>query len=307
MTSRHVETLEYDDFTWSHVNKIDADAMAQLREQHELHQLDVKEVLPPNQRSKVVVRNHYVFWILHYPMYNRTTGRIVSGELYFFVGRNFLITISPTGLSPVQHLFEKTKKEKVCLACTSPSQLLLFIINEMMVSLFPMLVHVNNDIEDVETEIFSVDRRHRKNAFEILRIKTNIVNFRRAVQPYKALIEKFVGLGKTYVDKAVIAENQHVRETTIEIWQMIESLQDTIDALHETHESLINNRTNEIMRTLTIFSVIVFPLTLLAALFGMNTINTPIVGEPFDFWTIVIIMTLGAFGMLGYFKARKWL
>ena len=307
MTSRHVESLEYDKFTWSHVNTIDADAIDALREKYELHREDVQEVLPPNQRSKLSVRNHYVFWILHYPMFNRTTRRIMSGELYFFVGRNFLITVSPTGLSPVQHLFEKTKSQKVCLACESPSQLLLYIINEMLVSLFPMLVHVNNDVEEIESDIFSVEKQHRSNAFELLRIKTNIVNFKRAVQPYKALIEKFVNLGKTYVDKAVIAENQHVRETTIEIWQMIQSQQDTIDALHETHESLINNRTNEIMRTLTIFSVIVFPLTLLAAVFGMNVKNMPIVGGEYDFWILIAVMTLGAFGMLAYFKARRWL
>jgi len=65
---------------------------------------------------------------------------------------------------------------------------------------------------------------------------------------------------------------------------------------------------NEIMKTLTIFSVIVFPLTLLAAIFGMNTMNAmPFANSQYDFWYIMGIMLMGAVIMFGFFKKKRWL
>ncbi len=307
MSSKHIKTIAQHNFDWVHVTKTDPEILSVLQERFDLLDVDVKEVLPPNQRSKLVVRDKYVFMILHYPVYNRTSGRIMSAEVYFFVQKKSLITISPSGLTPLTNLYEQMKVGGVCLACDKPSQMFLYIVLDMLQSLFPMLVHMNNDIESVEEHIFDVDRKHRQNAVEILRIKTNLVNFKRSIQPYKALVEKFIGLDKIFVSKALVLDNQHVRDISIELWQMMQTQEATIDALHETHESLINNRTNQIMRTLTIFSVIVFPLTLLAAIFGMNTINTPVIGHPHDFWILVGVMLLGTVGMLSFFRAKHWL
>ncbi|MDD5295233.1 MAG: CorA family divalent cation transporter, partial [Patescibacteria group bacterium] len=92
------------------------------------------------------------------------------------------------------------------------------------------------------------------------------------------------------------------------IWEFLENQKDMIEALHATNESLLNYQISDIMKTLTIFSVIVFPLTLLAAIFGMNTMG----GMPFaetknGFWIIIAIMLTGSLGMLAFFEKKKWL
>ena len=66
-------------------------------------------------------------------------------------------------------------------------------------------------------------------------------------------------------------------------------------------------KTNEIVKLLTIFSVIVFPLTLLAAIFGMNTKYLPLVGMDGDFWIITAIMIIGVVLMVWLFKKRRWI
>jgi magnesium transporter len=81
-----------------------------------------------------------------------------------------------------------------------------------------------------------------------------------------------------------------------------------IEALHDTNESLLNYKISDIMKTLTVFSVIVFPLTLFAAIFGMNTIESmPFVYNENGFWIIIFIMLIACFGMLLFFKKKKWL
>ena len=81
-----------------------------------------------------------------------------------------------------------------------------------------------------------------------------------------------------------------------------------IEVLNNTNESLMNYRLSDIMKTLTIFSVIVFPLSLLAAIFGMNVEDgMPFLGVKNGFWIIVAIMIVGCFFMLLFFEKKKWL
>jgi magnesium transporter len=96
---------------------------------------------------------------------------------------------------------------------------------------------------------------------------------------------------------------EYAQETNLSL----QSLKDNINALHEANSTLVEYRVNEILKVLTIFSVIVFPLTLIAALFGMNTQFIPLIGSPYDFWKIIGIMAGGAMTMLGIFKWKRWI
>ena len=293
-----------------HVTKSDPEILEELTEKFDLDPQDVQEVLPPNRRSKMVKREGYVFLILHFPVYNRTTGRMVSHELYFFVTKNTLISISPQGTPALTKIYKEVHDGDWLDEAGKASEFLLWIIHELLNEVFPMLRHVGNDLEEIQDQIFEVKHKHKKNVLEILRIKTNIVLVKRAMQPHKNLVEKFAdNLKGTVLGGGVNLEyeTQHIREIAVELWQLLASQESTINDLHETNESLINSRTNDIMRTLTIFSVIVFPLTLLASMFGMNTVNTPIVGHAIDFWMIVIVMIVGTIGMIAFFRAKKWI
>ncbi|MDD4333124.1 MAG: CorA family divalent cation transporter [Patescibacteria group bacterium] len=91
------------------------------------------------------------------------------------------------------------------------------------------------------------------------------------------------------------------------IWEIIDNQREMIDALHDTNQSFLNYQISSVMKTLTVFSVIIFPLTLLAAIFGMNAVNMPLIGHPYGFWIIIGIMLFAALGMLWVFEKKKWL
>ena len=163
------------------------------------------------------------------------------------------------------------------------------------------------DVEDIELKLFkSFERSLIK---ELLRVKTNIVNVRQTIQGHKSVIRKLVSASysrygtvkrlQEYFDKLV--------EETKDIWDRLELQKDTIDALHETNVSLLDYQTNEIMKTLTIISVITFPLTLLATLFATRAAGMPIVDHPYGFW--ILAGLIGAFAgcMLFLFKKKGWL
>jgi magnesium transporter len=102
-----------------------------------------------------------------------------------------------------------------------------------------------------------------------------------------------------------LAYNYLVEETK-EIWEALDSYKSTIDALHEANDSLINYRTSDIMRTLTIFSVVIFVMTLVVGLFNLDLADNPLFNHEYGFRVILGIMALGVIGLLVFFKKKKW-
>lgn len=98
-----------------------------------------------------------------------------------------------------------------------------------------------------------------------------------------------------------------IREVEGEIWHMLESQKESINALHETNESILSYRTNEVMKILTIISVTTFPLTLIATIFAIRAPGTPFVDWREGFWVISGTILFGAVAMVAVFKRKKWM
>jgi len=90
------------------------------------------------------------------------------------------------------------------------------------------------------------------------------------------------------------------------MWDMAEDYQELIEGLSKTFDSLQTNRINDIMKTLTFFSAIMLPLTVITGFYGMN-IGLPFQNDSRSFLIIIAMMMLVAVAMLFYFRRRKWL
>jgi len=91
------------------------------------------------------------------------------------------------------------------------------------------------------------------------------------------------------------------------IWDTgLENYKELVEGVHEAHQSLLSNKINDIMRILTIFSVVILPLTLISGIYGMN-IGLPLMQNPFAFAVIIGAMFLISIGMIIYFKFKDWM
>lgn len=293
-------------FSWTHVSWNGEKEIDHLRKKFKFFdEMDLKDCLPPLQRPKLVSHLDYLFMILLFPVFDRKTRVIHASEVDFFITPRSLVTVNTGDLPALKEIFGKCGEKKI--NCGDPTSLLYEILHQLLLSCFPMLVHISTDIDTVETKLRS--EFEKGTITEILRIKTNIVNFRKAMQPHKQVIRALIAEErKSFPTKKLKTYFENLVNYTKEIWDLLDNYKDTIDALHETNVSLIDFRINEIMKTLTIFSVIVFPLTLLAAIFGMNTLGgMPFVGHEHGFWIILGLMFCGAIGLLYFFEKKKWL
>ncbi len=259
------------------------------------------------QRPAVFKTPKYLFLILHFP--TTKDERVIPGEVDFFVGHGFLVTSHNNNLPALSSFFNLGKKDPDSLLSFSleSSAILLYEILERLINdCYRLLDNNSVEIQHVEELIFS---GKQKEAVErILLLRRNIINIRKIMQNHKNILKELTTMKSSLVDPVAIKKYYTILvEDSKRLWENLDNQKEMVEVLNGTNESLLNNQMNAVMKTLTIFSVIVFPLTLLAAIFGMNAINMPLVNMEHGFWIIVAIMLLGSIGMIIIFRHKRWL
>lgn len=307
---QHIREIEQGGLLWVNVSRQTEKDLSAIQKRFNLDVQDIKESLPPFQRAKIVKREKYYFMVLHFPVFDRTSRRLGFTEVDFFLSANYLITIHDSKLPILEDFFSNCRKnsaEQKKYFSGTAVHILFELLTRLLDAIFPILLHVNEDINSVDKKLFG-RMIGREMAEEILRLKTNIVTFRRTMQGHRTVLERLIMYSGRELDLFAYQNYiNNLREFTNEIWHMLESQKESINALHETNESIVSLRTNDVMKTLTIISVITFPLTLIATVFAIDANGRPFVDMPYGFWLICGLMALGVIMMIYIFKRKHWL
>lgn len=307
---KSIQEVQHQGVLWVNVTRQAAKELAEVRKRFDFEKSDIDEALPPYQRPKMVKRRDYYFIVLQFPVFDRKTKRLGFTEIDIFLSANFLVTVHDNSLPHLESFFEECKKSAEIRAeyfGGTAAHVLFEVLTRLEEAIFPSLLHINEDINTVDKDLFTTTHERRM-AGEILRLKNNIVTFRRTMQGHRIVLDRFIMRGGRDLQ---LAQYQNyinsLREAIEEIWNMLESQKESINTLHETNESILSLRTNEVMRTLTVISVITFPLTLLAAVFSIHAPGTPFLDSQWGFAIIVTGMVVLAAAMITVFKYKKWL
>ena len=301
--------IKSQNFSWVNVAKTGKKQMEFLKKKFDFLDLDLNDCLPPLQRPKLMIRENYLFMILNFPIYDKKTKMIKSAEIDFFIGKNFLITVHNDYFEHFKNFEDKhlsglkSKKELF----KNQGNLLYQVLESLIEPVFPMLNNISLDIEHVEKRVLDPDEP--KSIHDILIIKRNIANFRKIMLGHKAVIRKLIASAPPFFPTAKINNFfNNLVEQTKDVWDTLENYKETIDALHQTKESIHGYRLNDIMKTLTLFSILLLPLTLLASIFGMNTVSSmPFIKNNFGFWLVISLMFIEMVVMFIFFKKKRWL
>jgi len=312
ITMAKTKKIEFPNFYWLNIEKPSEKEIKELGEKYKFHPLDLHDCISESQRTKIDVYDDYLFFVFLFPYFDRQTRAIETAEIDVFISKNYLITIHQGQLKTFNDFFD------LCQLSTdyrqkfndkSPEKLLYEILNRQFLSIYPMIDHLSIDCDTIEKAIFTGHERHMVS--EILIIRRNVTDFRKIMQVHKNVLKKAIVNFKQnpdFVMKKTDVYYESVVDFAKEIWDNLENLKERIEALQQTNESQISFRLSDIMRILTIISVITFPVTLLATIFGMNTIHAmPFINSQFGFWYVISIMLTIIFSMVIIFKKNRWL
>lgn len=316
LTSKNIQEVKLDNprtanqaVRWINVVNAGKKELEYLRKKYgfELPHLAAASASVISQRPAIHHAGKYIFLILHFPIYINDT--IVASEVDFFVGHGFLITLHNGNLKALNEFFNLCKKDGESMLAfeTESSAVLLYeLLEKLMLACYPHLDQNSLAINKVEELIFSQEQRQAVS--KILFLRQNVINFRKIMQAHKNILTKLESIKSSLVPAAQIKKfYKHLVDHSKTIWEILENQKEVIEILNSTNESLLNYRLSDIMKTLTIISVIVFPLTLLAAIFSMRTKYMPLVESNYGFYLIISIMFFIMSMMLLFFEKKKWL
>jgi magnesium transporter len=307
----NVESIDREGLRWVNIERPSSLEMGWLEEHFDFHALDLEDVLSRNQRPKIDEYEDYLFIVLHFPVFDRSVGRLNAGELDIFVGRDYLVTIPNQPLQPVEYLFERcrTKEDLREQHFSKGSGYLLYrIVDDSFDYCFPMLRKIGNKLDAIEDDIFE-EERSEEVVRDISRVKQEIINFRKVIRPQRPVLRDLENVKQRFfapTEGELEVYFDDIGDAHERIWDTLENYKEVVEALEDTNESVISHRVNDILRFLTAISVIVLPLTLIASIWGMN-VGVPGEGDTSDFYVVVGAMVVLLVGMVAYFRRRGWL
>lgn len=304
MVTKHT----HKNITWVDLESPTNEEVRQVMEEYAFHPSIAEELLLPTMKPKVAFYdNKIIYLILHFPALKHSHGDKQNQEVDFIIGKNFLITTRYDTIDSL-HKFSKVFDTNSILDKGSDLEHAGFLFFHMIQKLYHALEYeleyIYDALEEVEKNIF--EGKEKEMVVDLSNISRDLLNFKQALRLHKEILESLEIVGKklfgddfSYQLKTIIVEYYKIQSD-------IDSNMDSLSEIRETNNSLVSTKQNEVMKILTIMAFITFPLSLVASIFGMNTIYLPIVGQPNDFWIITGFMGIATIFFFSFFKYKKW-
>lgn len=295
------------DITLVTISEPNEQFLENINKEYNFHHLAIEDCLSEFQRSKVEPYSKYTHIILHFPIFEKDL--IIPAEVNFFVSENYLVIVHWNNLPHLNHFVNiiindvETKKE--CME--SGTWYLLYKILDVLVNdTFPIIDKIEKRVRMIEYKIFDENNRDdRKIVRDIARLRRDILSLQRIIKPQVGVLSTLERIKGKYISSDLELYFGDIGDYVTKQSEIISDQNDLIINLNNTNESLISVRANNIMKALTIISVMMLPLNLLAGLYGMN-IKLPISGYDYAFEVIVSLMFTVSVLMLLFFRTKKW-
>ncbi|MFA5933710.1 MAG: CorA family divalent cation transporter [Candidatus Paceibacterota bacterium] len=265
-----ISKYTYKDLTWIDAGSPKREEIIALIDEYSIPPLVVEEMLKKTLRSKVDVYSNCIYVILHFPTMRQNDGRQDEQEIDFILGKNFLITTHyemVDALHDFGKVFETNSMLNNNFIGPHAGFLFYHIIKELYSSLMSQLDGITSDLKAIEMNIF--EGKEAQMVKKISYVHRKLLDFKQAVRFHHEVLSSFESAGKkffgedfSYYLSAITGEYNKIRN-------VVDGDKEMLVDLRETNDSLLTAKTNRTIKRLTIFSIIIFILTLAFSIVGI--------------------------------------
>jgi len=281
-----------------------------LRETFGFHPLAVDDALEEVHVPKLDDWGQYLYLVLHAVAFEEgPDGTYMDTlELDVFLGHNYLVTHHVQPIAGVDRVWSACQRDERHLK-RGTAYLLYKLADELVADYMPAVEEMDAVIDRIEDQVFS---HPAPDVLEhLFTLKRVLLHLRRIIMPQREVLNKLAR-----DDYAVIAAEyrmffRDVYDHLVRLYDITESMRDLVSGALDTYLSVVNNRMNEIMKTLTIITTLFMPLSFLTGFFGMNFFQPT---TSLDIWTglpaflvTLLILTLTPVGMYLWMRRRAWM
>jgi magnesium transporter len=303
-----IETIQYQSIKWLQITNPSEDDYRYLLEDYQFHPLDIEDCRGSNQRPKLDEYDDYYFLILHFPYFDKGNKFIRIREVKIFWGKDYIITIGKSHWV-VKKLFEEMQEDlhdedEDAQAKFASSDILLYtILDRLMLETYTLIMRIGAEVDLINYDIFN---KKARSIIELISVtRRNIIMLNTSFKPQLRVLHMFEGGAiKGFVDPEVLDMEDYWGNILDQYQKMFDSIEDygeLVEGLSSTFDSLQTNRTNDIMRLLTIFNAVLLPLTVVTGIFGMN-LDFPFITNVRAFWIVISAMVLITLALVFFFN-----
>jgi len=303
-----ISRYTYKKITWVDLESPTKEEVLSLMEEFDIPELVGEELLRPTIRSKVDLYDNLIYLVLHFPKIHHTHGKKGHDqEVNFVIGKNFIVTGRYELIDPL-HEFSKLFEVNSVLNKNKIIDHAGFIFFDMVKEMYKHSADQLNEIDqlliEIEENIFA---GHEGDMVEIIsKLNGKLLNFKQAIRFHGEVLRSFDTAGRKFFGESFGYYLSAISSEHNKLKNILDSNKEMLQDLKETNDALLSKKTGDTMKTLTMMSFVMLPLSLIAVIFAMH-VNLPIVGGPGDFWAVISIMAITVVATFLYFKHKKWI
>jgi magnesium transporter len=268
-----------------------------------LHQLAVQEGLKVHQRPKIERYGETLFVVLKAARYVEEKETVEFGEVHAFVGSDFVITIR---YSEVNELGEVRRwaEGKPELLCKGPYAVLYAIMDRIVDDYVPVVAGLENDIDELEVEVFKNKPDVSKRIYELFR---EVIQFHQATQPLAGALERLTEGETPGINPEVHRYLRDVQDRVLRVTERAQGFRELLTNILSVNLTLVSVNQNDQMKKISAWAAVVIVPTLIAGIYGMNFDYMPELHWRYGYLLALSLMALIAFALYRNFKRRRWL
>lgn len=287
---------------------IHAQLMPLLRDVFKFHPLAIEDMLVESHSPKVDDWDNHLYVVIHAVKWDTELQDVDTAELDVFVGANYLITSRTEEIPAVDKSWRMTMRDE--RHSRRGADFLLYEIADLIATDYmPCMDAMDEEIDRIEDQVF--DRPTNATLGRIFKLKAAALNLRRVLSPQREVMNRLARDEHPIIDPKDRVYFRDVYDHLVRLVDLNESLRDLVSGALDTYLSVTANRTNDVMKTLTIFTVLFSPIMAVTGFFGMNFFGDSIlIHSPLPpavlFAAVVVLMSVIPAAFLLYIRKRGW-
>lgn len=293
-----------DNLLWLDIDTELTTDLSLLDREFGFHELALEDALRRHQRPKIELYDTFTFIVFYAINTQSAPGQPDLSQIAFFAGRNFLVTVHEGHVPEIEDSAHRWRAniEKIDRSIGS---LLYSLLDSIVDGYFPVVDQIADLVEDIEQAVFE---RYDENALEdIFSLKKSLLNMRRALAPERDVLNVLIRRDAPLFGTASIVYFQDVYDHVVRVTDAIDIYRDLLSSALDAYVSISSNRLNQVMKTLTSWTIPLMTASLLAGIWGMNFRHMPELGWRYGYAVALSLMVTTFVLIALAFRRRKWL
>ena len=289
-----------------------------VAEEFGLHELAVEDAIVAHQRPKLERYGDTLFVVLRAARYLDEVEEVEFGEIHVFVGSNFVLTVRHSQAPDLAAVRRRMESDPDLLRL-GPEAVLYAILDGVVDGYAPVVAGLQNDIDEIETEVFGGDPKVSRRIYELSR---EVIEFQRATSPLLAMLTGLMaGFEKYETDDELQRYLRDVADHATTVAERVDGFRQMLADILTVNATLVSQAQNEEIKNLTeasydqneeikkvsAWAAILFAPTLIGTVYGMNFAHMPELRWVFGYPFALALMLVVSLTLYAIFKRRGWL